>query len=142
MSRKNAEPKTGPTLAVAAERTGVLIRGLQARLSDQPAEESTEDLERELQKYFAARAIQDRPNRFPFHQIRQRVVDGVADKILAGWDGSPEGKTAALEDEVVARLIERILECLLSARGELVRTGGSSNSGKMPGAPLAPTLPA
>ena len=54
MSRKNPEQKPESTITEAAERAGVLIRGLQSRLNDHPAEasieESTEDLEWELQK--------------------------------------------------------------------------------------------
>jgi hypothetical protein len=150
MSRKSAEPKTGPSLTAAAERTGLLIRGLQARLADQAPEETTEDLERELQQYFAARAEPELSNRFPLDQIRQRVIEGVAERILSGWDRSPDGKVATLEDEVVERLIERIFECLLASRRELPRApkrsvsaDSANNSAKLAAGPLSTaTLPA
>lgn len=149
MSRKTAEPKTGPSITVAAERTGLLIRGLQARLSDQAPEETAEDLERQLQNYFAAQAGTELSSRFPLNQIRQRVIDGVAERILCGWDWSLESKSATVEDEVVERLIERIFEYLLASRGELPRTpsralptDGSKSSGKITAGPITATLPA
>lgn len=149
MSRKSTEPKTGPSLTAAAERTGLLIRGLQARLSDQAPEETAEDLERELQTYFAAHAGPEISSRFPLHQIRQRVIDGVAEKILSGWDRSPDGKVVTLEDAVVERLIERIFESLLAARGELPRPANralpgdsSKNPAKITAPPITATLPA
>src|SRR5579863_2581162 len=54
VSRKSTESKAEPDIRAAAERTGLLIRGLQNRLADRPSDESAENLEWELQKYFAA----------------------------------------------------------------------------------------
>lgn len=116
MSRKSLEPRTGRNITEAAERASMLIRGLQSRLTDQPQEESAESLEWELQKCFEAQAGTDVSSRFPLSQIRQKVTEGVATKILAGWDLSTDNPTP-IENEVVELLIERVFERLIAARG-------------------------
>jgi hypothetical protein len=103
-SRKNPEGKPEPNLAEAAEKASLVIRGLQSRLRQHtldPTEETPEQLERQLQQYFA------RTERPPgqLGDIRSRVVEGVADRILGQWD-----QGSALEAEVVERLIRRVLE--------------------------------
>jgi hypothetical protein len=55
----------------------------------------------------------------PLHQIRKRVVEGVAAKVLNGWEWSQEGKVAPLENEVIERLVERVFARLIETRGEL-----------------------
>ena len=105
-SRKNAEPRTEPNLAEAAEKASLVIRGLQSRLRQrpvEPAEETPEQLEQQLQQYFA----KSTPQTGLLGDIRKRVVDGVVDRILREWD-----QGTALELEVVERLIHRVLERL------------------------------
>jgi hypothetical protein len=142
VSRKSTESKTEPNIKTepdireAAERTGLLIRGLQNRLADRPADESAENLEWELQKYFAAEVGPEISCRFPLNKIRQRVIEGVADKILAGWEWAQEGNVAPLENEVTDKLIERVFEGLIGSRTELRESrktiSASKASGKLP----------
>lgn len=135
MSRKSLESRAEPNITAAAERAGMLIRGLQSRLTDR-AEESTEDLEWELQKCFAAEAGPEVASRFPMNQLRQRVAEGVAEKILAGWEWSQDDMAAPLENEIVEALIERIFERLITARAQVrdVKAGGLKASARLPSA--------
>ncbi len=112
-SRKDPEKKAesaGSDIQQAAEKATLVIRGLQSRLrtraSADPPEESPEELEQQLQQYFATSL--PAPQRAGLlNDIRDRVVDGVADRILHHWaQGSP------IETEVVERLISRLLEHL------------------------------
>jgi hypothetical protein len=119
VSRKNPEPKAESSVTEAAERAGILIRGLQNRLAEHPSDESTEDLEWELQKSFAAEAGAEISGRFPLNQIRERVIEGVAEKILRGWEWRQDGKTAPLENEVIEKLIERVFAGVIGARSDL-----------------------
>ena len=119
MSRKSLESRTESNLTEAAERAGVLIRGLQNRLADHAPEESGENLEWELQKCFAAEAGPEVASRFPMNQLRKRVTEGVAEKILAGWDWSQDGNGAPLESEIIEVLIERVFERLVTTRGQI-----------------------
>jgi hypothetical protein len=104
-ARKNPETKTEPNLAEAAEKATLVIRGLQSRLrqrpATEPAEESPEQLEQQLQQYFS----RSTPQTGGLADIRNRVVDGVVDRILLQWEHG-----TALEQEVVERLIRRVLE--------------------------------
>ena len=122
MSRKSRESRNEPNIAEAAERAGMLIRGLENRLADCAPEESTESLEWELQKCFAAEAGPEISSHFPLNRLRHRVTKGVAEKILAGWEWSQDGTTAPLEREVIEVLIERVFERLVAARGFGVKT--------------------
>lgn len=104
-SRKTPESKPEPNLAEAAEKASMVIRGLQARLHQRaldPAEESAEDLERQLAQYF--RKAVPIPETALDH-LRRRVVDAVADRILQAWDCN-----SAIEDSVLQALIERLLD--------------------------------
>src|SRR6185437_7485052 len=114
----------GPNLTESAERAGRMIRGLQSRLMGQPGESpgankdepkqeiadqpAGEDLDRELQQYFAtsAQAVERPPM---VDEIRSRALDGVVDKILREWEESDPG---ALEHELADRLIQRLLDRL------------------------------
>ncbi len=103
-SRKNPEPRTEPNLAEAAEKASLVIRGLQSRLRQRPAdpvEETPEQLEQQLQQYFA-RTV---PQNGLLGDLRNRVVEGVVDRILRQWDHG-----TALEPQIVERLIHRVLE--------------------------------
>jgi hypothetical protein len=103
-SRKNLESTKEPDLAAAAEKATLVIRGLQSRLRQrppEPIEESSEQLEQQLQQYFARNISPSRS----LDDLRARVVDGVVDRILLQWDHG-----TALEPEVIERLIVRVLE--------------------------------
>lgn len=119
MSRKSLESRTEPNITEAAERTGMLIRGLQNRLTDRTPEESTESLEWELQKCFATEAGPEVASRFPLNQLRRRVTEGVAEKILAGWDWSQDDRTTPIESEIIEVLIERVFERLIAKRAQV-----------------------
>ncbi len=102
-SRRNPESTPEPNIAQAAEKASLVIRGLQSRLR-RPADsvdETPEQLEQQLQQYFA-RTV---PQSNGLSEIRSRVVDGVVDRIMRQWESG-----AALEPEVVERLIHRVLE--------------------------------
>jgi hypothetical protein len=84
-----------PTIINATARTRSAIEGLQAKLNPQePASESEDDLERELQAYFERNQVRD--------ELRTRVIESVVDKILSEWPG--------LRQEVIDRLVERVAD--------------------------------
>jgi hypothetical protein len=120
--RKNPDPRSGPPIAEAAAKAELLIRGLQSRLGERPTEvraEPAENLEWELERYFAVEARKHVTALAPLELIRKRVVEGVAEKVLNGWEWSQEGKVAPLENEVIERLVERVFERLTEMHGEL-----------------------
>jgi len=122
VSRKNPDPKSEPPITEAAEKAELLIRGLQSRLAECAAEvkaEPAENLEWELERYFAAETSKQVTALAPLHQIRKRVVEGVAEKVLNGWELSQVGKVAPLENEVIERLVERVFERLIETHGKL-----------------------
>jgi hypothetical protein len=76
--------------------------------------ESEAELERQLAAYFArasapsgtvAASQRDRI----LDELRQRVIDGVVERILADWTNGRLGEPSALRDEVLERLIQRVL---------------------------------
>ena len=103
--------KAEPRIAEAAEKARALIQGLQSRLRPETkAEESNEDLERQLQQYFQTEGRKDEGS--TLNEIRNRVVEGVVERILREWDRPQQGGPTPLETEVVTRLIDRVLERL------------------------------
>lgn len=103
-SRKSPEGRTEPNLTEAAEKASLVIRGLQSRLRQRPgeaAEETPEQLEQQLQQYFARSTARGGT----LADVRNRVVDGVVERILRQWD-----QGSAIEADVVERLIEHVLE--------------------------------
>ena len=128
--RKHLEIKPEPTLSEAAEKTRSLIRGLEARLRAEaavplkpPSEENPEDLDRQLQQYFANPAARQPGGVTPekdaniLEQIRNRVIDGVVDRILREWERPGTGTSTPLENEAVEKLINRVLERLAKGAG-------------------------
>ena len=120
--RKLAENKTEPKFAEAAEKTRVLIQGLQSRLrpeavtavQDRP-DETQNDLERQLESYFenaVEKSEQGAPPTTILNEIRARVVEGVVERILREWDRPKDGHATPLENEVVERLIESVIQRL------------------------------
>ena len=110
-SRKTIEDQiqTGhEPIVAAAEKASLIIRDLQSRLRRRPVEmeESPEELERQLEEYFASSGPPAADTRL-LGELRQRVVDGVVDRILLHWD-----QNTPLENDVMDRLIERLLKRL------------------------------
>lgn len=120
-ARKSAENRTEPKLAEAAEKTRVLIQGLQSRLRSDSAgttlekpDETLQDLERQLQRYFenAGKGAHGLSQTSILNDIRSRVVDGVVEKILREWERPKDGTATPLENEVIERLIDRVIQRL------------------------------
>lgn len=106
--KSDAGPNAGKEpLAEAAEKASLVIRGLQSRLRNRPPdpEDSPEELERQLQQYFSTSVPATRTGLL--NDVRERVIDGVAERILRHWE-----QNTVLENEVIERLIDRVLERL------------------------------
>lgn len=117
--------KPEPNLTEAAEKTGLLIRGLQSRLlegapefrepsGDTTANLSADNLEKQLQEYFACWPGEESRLNSPLNRVRSRVIDGVVERILRAWQ--QEGTTHPFENEVIERLIDGVLD-MLAANG-------------------------
>jgi hypothetical protein len=133
-SEKNPAVEPVASLQSATAKTRSAIEGLHARLSRDAAgrptkqvtavaasrkrnvielEETDEDLDEQLQTYFARASVQ--PANVRAHaqdDLRSRVVEGVVHRILADWarrDQELPG-SARLGNEIMERLIQRVLE--------------------------------
>ena len=90
------------------------------RTHDLAADETEEDLERQLQAYFArvssprrtGTSVASSARTHILDELRSRVVDGVAERILAEWACPQPGTAPTLGSELMERLIERLLEQL------------------------------
>ena len=102
-------------LTEAADKATALLEGLQSRLnrdipsaapanSPGPREEAAEDLDRQLREYFVTSDSR------VLDQIRDRVVDAVATRILESWERGDHPELGELQKQVIDRLAERILE--------------------------------
>src|SRR6266852_3656570 len=109
---QSRKTKAEPDITEAAEKTGLRIRGLQSRLLEgsgevqEPPDDTTANLEKQLQEYFEYWPGEDSPDTSRLKQIRNRVIDGVAERILRGWERSQEGQGSPFENEVIERLID------------------------------------
>ena len=118
--------KPEPNITEAAEKTGLLIRGLQSRLLEGVGEvqedpgDTTTDLENQLQAYFAGWPGEQ--SSVAATRIRSRVIDGVAERILRGWQH--EGKGNPFEHEVVERPDRQCAGDMLLANGNGALGGG------------------
>jgi hypothetical protein len=132
MSHKTSDTKAEEAnIAEAAEKTGLLIRALQSRLQDwsgdraahpqdetfdeTSTEETPEDLEKQLQEFFEREAGGGANRQSLLNEIRNRVIDGVVDRIMLEWDHPQRGAATPLESQVIERLIRRVLERLNAA---------------------------
>jgi hypothetical protein len=122
--------KIEPKLAEAAAKTTAVLETLRSRLNRETAPpapavaeaaEASDELGRELERYFAATPAAPQPAngsaavRIP-DEIRAQVIDGVVDRILRCW-GERNGEIpASIKSEVIARLVEHVL-------GELLKKG-------------------
>ena len=141
MASKSSSTRQVATMATAAAKTRSVIEDLQARLSeaskqaplspsplsttlsrsdDPPQQETEEELERQLQSYFAramtetaegARSGEMRSRNEILNDLRDLVIEGVVDRIFHEWSRS-EGSfhTTGLAREITGRLINRVLE--------------------------------
>ena len=113
------QTKSESKLTEAADKTAALLQGLQSRLSgtvvadkEIPREETPDELDKQLRDYFVAESGNS-PNAGDvgvMNQIHSRVIDAVADRILASWESGGGRELGALEKQVIDRLAERILE--------------------------------
>lgn len=124
--------KIEPKLAEAAAKTTAVLESLRSRLNreaNQPESmvgeppEVPDELDRELEQYFAATAAEPASTSVPGEiripsEIRAEVINGVVDRILRSW-GAREGEIpAGIKGEVIARLVEHVL-------GELLKKGAN-----------------
>ena len=122
---KTPVSRPGAAIATAAERTRSVIEDLQSRLSEvsQQAEpspqsersETEDELERQLHAYFSGRtkktsASESSPERKPIlDDLRRRVVDRVAERILEDWERSHPATWNQIREDVMERLVDRVL---------------------------------
>jgi hypothetical protein len=114
-----ADKKTDK-LTEAAEKTTAVLQGLQSRLSREAGVRSAQpevpdELGKQLEEYFAASSLPSASDQAPsagLDEIRNRVMEGVAERILRAWQ-EPGGRlSAAFKDALVERLIERALDAI------------------------------
>lgn len=104
-------------LTEAADKATALLQDLQSRLSKEAPKvshpEPMDDLERELQEYFREPAMHAAaPQRSVLNEMRERVIEGIVERLLENWEQPRDGHSTAMEDEVVERLIARVMERL------------------------------
>jgi|SRR5579864_2292826 len=112
-----AERKTDK-LTEAAEKTTAVLQGLQSRLSREAGAvrsappEIPDELGKQLEEYFAASSLPSAASPVTLDGLRNRVMEGVVEKILRAWQ-EPGGRlSAAFKDALVERLIERVLDAI------------------------------
>lgn len=115
------QTKSESKLTEAADKATALLQGLQSRLNRDaplaaaispdagPREETPEELDRQLREYFVAESGK-LPDDRVLNQIRDRVIDTVADRILERWERGDRRELGALENQVIDRVAARILE--------------------------------
>ena len=95
--------KSESKLTEAADKATALLQGLQSRLKAGNQDESAEDLDRQLREYFVSSdAVPD--------QIRERIIEAVADRILQSWERGEGRDLGAVQNQVIDRVAERILQ--------------------------------
>ena len=138
MSAKNSSSRRAESIANATAQTRSAIEGLKGRLSgdapryvtsmrainrhDSEPLETEEELEKQLQAYFSrvGPASRKGPNGIAsgrpqlMDELRSRVIDAAAERILAVWSCPKPGMSPAggLGTELMERLVQRILEQL------------------------------
>ena len=112
--------KSESNLSETTDRAAALVEELRSRLEAR-REDGQEELDRELQAYFSAAA--NPPEKSLLNEIRDRVVEGVVDRIMRAWEEPQSQSSGAIEEAVVERLIERVLERLGSDSTATQRTG-------------------
>ena len=130
-----ADRKNEPNLAEAAAKTTAVLENLRSRLNRSAtgelpgigAQEKVDELDRELEQYFATETLASPPSNRTIpastsaeisipSEIRAEVIEGVVAKILGSW-AAPNGEIpASIKNEVIGRLVEHVL-------GELFKKG-------------------
>lgn len=103
--------KVESNLSETTERAAALLEELRTRLNAEIPRENTDDLDRELQAYFSTPQATP-PQASVLNEIRDRVVEGVVDRIMRAWEDPTAHRSSALEEAVVERLIDRVLDRL------------------------------
>jgi hypothetical protein len=113
------QTKSESKLTEAADKATALLQELQLRLNREAApaptvgigarEETPEELDRQLREYFGAESGTGSDGRV-VGQIRDRVIDAVAERILERWERGDRRELGALENQVIDRVAARILE--------------------------------
>lgn len=113
-------------LTEAAEKTTAVLQGLQSRLSREAGVRSAQpeipdELGKQLEEYFASSShpsasslpsASDQAASAGLDEIRNRVMEGVAERILRAWQEPGGQLSAAFKDALVERLIERALHAI------------------------------
>ncbi len=113
MAERKIEGRPEPKLREAAARTAEALQTLQSRLRHEsvaPSDDSPDDLGRQLSEYFAESAqspVGPPSDRLP-DDLRELVIHSVAEKVLRTWS-DPSGGLSGVREEVIARLVERVL---------------------------------
>jgi hypothetical protein len=115
--------KSESKLTEAADKTAALLEGLQSRLNRvagppssvvprEGREETPDELDRQLREYFVTESgkTADSGEAGVLDQIRDGVIQAIAERILASWERGDRRDLGALEKQVIDRLAERILE--------------------------------
>lgn len=112
-----AERKTDK-LTEAAEKTTAVLQGLQSRLSREVGgvrsarPEIPDELGKQLEEYFAAASLPSAASPVTVDGLRNRVMEGLVEKILRAWQ-EPSGRLSTeFKDALVERLIERVLDAI------------------------------
>jgi uncharacterized protein (DUF2267 family) len=118
-----AERKTEPKLTEAAAKTTAVLRTLQSRLSREITPlEARDELGEELQSYFAITGQEPQAPPGASVDLRNQVIEKVVDRIIGAWH-EQDGQISAIKNEVIARLVERVL-------AELAIVDSNSKSGR------------
>ena len=108
------QTKSESKLTEAADKATALLQELQSRLATPaPSIASARKLRRTWIGSFASILWPSRetsPTAALLNQIRDRVIDAVAERILESWERGDRRELGALENQVIDRVAERILE--------------------------------
>ena len=107
------QTKSESKLTEAADKATALLQGLQSRLN-RDAAPGVVSRERNSGRVGPAASgvfcAESENFAGMLDQIRDRVIDAVADRILESWERGDRRELGALENQVIDRVAERILE--------------------------------
>ena len=110
------QTKPESKLTEAADKATAMLQGLQSRLHQvAPRDEAPDDLDRQLREYFVTESGNSSysggaVDAGALNKIQDRVIDAVANRILDSWERGDRREPGALENKVIDRLAQRILE--------------------------------
>ena len=113
MAERKIEGRPEPKLREAAARTAEALQTLQSRLRRESVaqnEDGPDDLGRQLNEYFAESAQPPAGpplDRLP-DSLRELVIRSVVEKVMRAWS-DPRSGLSGVREEVIARLVERVL---------------------------------